>query len=203
MRNVAEKKKLQEHLGVLDKELHNNLVKMETEMMSIRLENSEVATRKKKVKPPVDIKSASSPSLNVKNGSRLKAKLQVNSEAKNESETSSSKGLHNVSWPHGINLPKITTSTFLSAKHDFNFGKESPRPHQETALDRARSLETISELNQKQLYTEKRILTSFHRSRSVNSDSGRPPTPQVHSLSQLIPAHAHDQRRRGSWDSEK
>ena len=205
MRNVAEKRKLQEHLDVLEKELHNNLVKMESEMLSIRLENSEVATRKKKAKAPVDIKSASSPSLNVQNGKsapRLKAN-QVNSEAKNESETSSRKGLHNVSWPHaGINLPKITTSTFLSARHDFSFGKESPRLHQETVLDRARSLETISELNQKQLYAETNILTSFHRSRSVNSDSGRPPTPQVHSLSQLTQAHAHDQHRRGSWDSK-
>ena len=63
-------------------------------------------------------------------------------------------------------------------------------------------METISELNQKQLYAETNILTSFHRSRSVNSDSGRPPTPQVHSLSQLTQAHAHDQHRRGSWDSK-
>ena len=198
MRNISEKRKLQQQLREFDKQLHSNLVRMESEILSIRLENSEstpatlIAKQKDKENNNVNKGKIMG---DVKGNSREKAKSDSQKQERN-GVINSSEAIQTMS-SYNI-LPKIITTSYLTAKHEeFDENKDGDAK----LSDKSSSLETISEMGQKQQQAEQRILMSLQRPRSqlqvLPGTIGRPPTPQAssHLLSPLGPV---DQQRRAS-----
>ena len=204
LRNISEKRKLQRQLGELDKQLHSNLVRMESEILSIRLEKCETSPATKQGKG--NVKEGKS------NGNKGKTKTQVKESSHGEAKTNSSKVKTNMAdFIDGISanqatqhfsskntLPKITTSSYLTAKQEqFNENQDG----ETDMINESFSLETISEMGQKQQQAEQRILMSLQRPRSklkVQTGSiSRPPTPQASNLL-LSPLRPIDRQRRAS-----
>jgi hypothetical protein len=171
---------------------------MESEILSIRLEKCETSPATKQGKG--NVKEGKS------NGNKGKTKTQVKESSHGEAKTNSSKVKTNMAdFTDGISanqakntLPKITTSSYLTAKQEqFNENQDG----ETDMINESFSLETISELGQKQLQAEQRILMSLQRPRSkLKMQTGsisRPPTPQASNLL-LSPLRAIDRQRRAS-----
>lgn len=200
MRNVSEKRKLQEYLGSLEKELHRNLVRMETEMSSIRLEKSEADIVKRKMKPK-DSKTGTTSSVEGKSEKGMQQ--MVKQVMKKKSEAGVSPKSQNLPWSLRP-LPKITTTSFPTVEQEKTFDYEKEyQTDTEMSLGRTSSLETISEFGQKHLVAEKRILTSLHHPRALSKvhPRSRPPTPQTQTPTFLTTTRADSNERRSSWDS--
>ena len=202
MRNISEKHKLERRLREFDKQLHSNLVRIESEILSIRLENTDstpaalLAKRNEKgVKN--NVKKGETMSDVVENSSR-----KVNEKLKRNAPTPKSdiNSNHTTDTLFSYNtLPKITTTSYLTAKHeDFEENMESDA----RLSEKSSSLETISEMGQKQQQAEQRILMSLRHPRSQQktqpgSNIGRPSTPQA--PNQLLsPLKPSEKQRRAS-----
>ena len=203
LRNISEKRKLQEQLTQLEKQLHSNLVRMESEILSIRLENCETSSPANLQRKKAKCKESKS---NVKQGKTNSTRNECSHE---EAKNNSRKVKANLcNFKDGVNfkqarqslsshdtLPKITTSSYLTVKQEQNNGRE--------LSNKNGSLETISELGQKQQQAEQRILMSLQRPRTnlrVHAEEGtiaRPPTPQA-SSQMLSPLKPLDMLRRAS-----
>lgn len=198
MRNISEKRKLQERLREFDKQLHSNLVRMESEILSIRLENSEptpatlLAKRKNKEnnnnvnkgKIVGDVKENSR-----EKGAKSDSQKQERNWAMNSSQAIQTPSSHNT-------LPKITRTSYLTAKpEEFDESKDNDAK----VSAKSSSLETISEMGQKRQQAEQRILMSLQRCQlKVQPETiGRPPTPQA-SSQLLSPFNPVDRQRRAS-----
>ena len=186
LRNISEKRKLQRQLGELDKQLHSNLVRMESEILSIRLEKTETSQGKGKC---VKNNVAKSKQKTTKNGVKNNAQMieEMSSNPEHGMKIKQANEATRKYCPQNV-LPKITTSLYLSAKHQHL----DPNEENETRLSsRCSSLETISELGQKHLKAEQRILSSLQRPESKMNvqqspvNTSRPPTPQT--ANQLLP----------------
>lgn len=195
MRNISEKRKLQRQLGELDKQLHSNLVRLDSEILSIRLENCEDPSQGK-VKRLVGKDSAVSNGKAKTNNSTLDG--TKNSSQKTESNVACFNDRHNTS-PKA----KITTSSYLKTKQDQcgeDQTSETELPNESYSLP----LETISELEQKQMLAKKRILMSLQRPKlkleTTTCTKIRPPTPQA-SNQFLSPFTPLDRQRRASSNS--
>ena len=200
LRNISEKRKLQEQLKQLEKQLHSNLVRMESEILSIRLENCESSS-------PATLQRKKAKAKESK-GNVNKGKTKLNDCSHEDAKNRSQKVKANLcNFKDGVNfkqarqnlsshdtLPKITTSSYLTVKQEQN--------NERDMLNKNGSLETISELGQKQQQAEQRILMSLQRPRSNLKMHGegtiaRPPTPQT-SSQLLSPLKPLDRQRRAS-----
>ncbi len=200
LRNISEKRKLRRKLGELDKQLHNNLVRMESEILSIRLENCESspATLQRKAKD----KESKSNSIKGKIKTKLKERSHQDPKSLSQNVETDLVNFEDVINPnkaaqnlsaHNV-LPKITTSSYLTAKPEVE-------KNERELLSESVSLETISEFGQKQLQAEQRVLMSLERPRSKPKLKagalGRPATPQA-SNQLLSPLKPLDRQRRAS-----
>ncbi|XP_028394033.1 uncharacterized protein LOC114518269 [Dendronephthya gigantea] len=188
MRNIAEKRKLQRQIGELDKQLHSNLVRLDSEILSIRLENCEGPSQGK-VKPVVGKDS-------VGNG-----KARTNNNTLDEARVSSQKTESNLvclNDQHST-LPKIITSSYLKTKQEDYRGEDQLSGVELSNESYSLPLETISELEQKQMQAKKRILMSLQRPKLKleTTKKSRPPTPQATNQF-LSPFTPLDRQRRAS-----
>lgn len=205
LRNISEKRRLRQKLRQLDKQLHYNLVRMETEILSLRLENCEKSSNKLtgKTSSSSKVEEIRSKTLKVPI-SKSKTKGNVSHKATREDHFNevSTQGeefhaknsiTHSQLLPN-IVLPKITTSaSYVIRNHDeLNFKNAELELSSNNT-----SLETISELDEKKMQAEQRILTSLKRpSFKVRFSTGsRPATPINNNHPLLSPIR---QRRLGS-----
>ena len=202
MRNISEKHKLERRLREFDKQLHSNLVRIESEILSLRLENTDstpatllakrnekgVKNNVKKGKTVSDVMENSCRKANEK----LERNVPTPKSDINSNHTTDTLFSYNT-------LPKITTTSYLTAKReDFEENMENDAKLSE----RSSSLETISEMGQKQQQAEQRILMSLRHPRSQQktqpeNNIGRPSTPQA--PNQLLsPFKPSEKQRRAS-----
>lgn len=172
VRNIAEKRKLRRKLVEFDKQLHSNLVRIESEILSIRLEG-------------IDGNSKAGKSMGPKGKTKTELKENRNGDIAKDEDSKRSPFEAEQSI---YNLPKITT--LLTEKNEHDNGN-----------DKLDSLQTITELGTEQARTEQRILMSLQRPRSkLNMQNGvasRPPTPQASNLL-LSPLKTINRNRRAS-----
>ena len=206
LRNISEKRKLQQQLKQLEKQLHSNLVRMESEILSIRLENCETSSpasfqrktpkameSKSKVKKgKTNTRSRESIHEGVKNSSQ---RVQRNPGTFEDGVKIKQATQMQTLSSHDTNLPKITASSYLTVKRE--------QDNERGLLNSGGSLETISELGQKQQQAEQRILLSLQRPRSNlkmhEGTNSRPPTPQASSQLSSTLKPLDMQRRASSY----
>lgn len=202
MKNISEKHKLERRLRELDKQLHSNLVRIESEILSIRLENTDSTPAALHAK-----RNEKGVKNNVKKGKTMSDVMENSSRKANEklernvlTPKSDIMSNHTTDTLFSYNtLPKITTTSYLTVKHeDFEENMESDAKLSEKNT----SLETISEMGQKQQQAEQRILMSLRHPRSQQktqpgNNIGRPSTPQA--PNQLLsPLKPSERQRRAS-----
>lgn len=199
LRNMSEKRKLQQQLGELDKQLHSNLVRIESDILSIRLENFETSPnlqRNPKFNESGRNINIAKPKTKLSEISQKDAKsysemLDTNSAYFNDS-INGDQAMPKLS-PHRI-LPKITTTSYLTTKQEQLEKKDGSEVE---LMDESSSLETISEMGEKKMQAEQRILMSLQRPRSKPLQTSRPPTPQATNQF-LSPIKPIDKERRAS-----